>query len=515
MLIFCTFIYSSICQAACALKMQQQAVQDETKTTHQQYDQAIQQSLKRGEAIEEKKLSQDNKSHREGLLTTLHFPYELQQLINEYCYSPLDFLQCLYQKQCPQDESYITSIALSADGKTIACSSNFAIIFKDTYSQQCITQGIICFLPYDTTTSILSVAISGDGKTIASGSSDNAINLWNRATQKCTATLIGHTDFVTAVAISTDGKSIVSGSSDQTIKIWDITTQRCIATLRGHCHNITAVALSVDGKTIVSGSDDKTVKIWDAVAQKCTATLEQSDEINSIALSTDGKIIIFGSKDEIIKTIKIWDIATNKCSSVFQGIGCSIRPIAVSADNMTIACVPHHRSIQMLQCNQLLFSQLLQLPYEQLYALKLILNILNDHFDICEPKYINYYLNFLLKTWAKIPMQLQEALQAILIPYFQTRPYFFKNYLNISSAIQIWSSIQMQHNEHILQENLEETNTPAPVTVIADEPQAFKDFVTLAEQMQSNKVDAAKRKELYQEWLTGQEKVGPKAPGGL
>ena len=75
---------------------------------------------------------------------------------------------------------------------------------------------------------VVSVAYSPDSKTLASGSLDETIKLWDVATGKERATVMGHTDAVYAnvysVAYSPDGKTLASGSFDRTIKLWDVTT---------------------------------------------------------------------------------------------------------------------------------------------------------------------------------------------------------------------------------------------------------------------------------------------------
>ncbi|MCU0288019.1 MAG: hypothetical protein MUF15_16700 [Acidobacteria bacterium] len=69
---------------------------------------------------------------------------------------------------------------------------------------------------------VTSVAFSPDGKTLASGSDDNTIRLWDISSKKEAATLMGHSDKVTCVAFSPDGKTIASASDDHTIRLWDL-----------------------------------------------------------------------------------------------------------------------------------------------------------------------------------------------------------------------------------------------------------------------------------------------------
>ena len=112
---------------------------------------------------------------------------------------------------------------------------------------------------------VRSVAFSPDGKTLAVGNRDQTVTLWDVATGRRQAPLLGadHSEGVNAVAISPDGKTLASGSDDNTIKLWDLPTRRERATLRGHANAVMNLTFSADGKTLASGSLDSTVRLWD------------------------------------------------------------------------------------------------------------------------------------------------------------------------------------------------------------------------------------------------------------
>ena len=110
---------------------------------------------------------------------------------------------------------------------------------------------------------VRSVAISADGQTLASGSWDKTIKLWNLKTGDLLRTLTEHKNSVWSVAISADGQTLASGSADHTIKLWNLKTGDLLRTLTGHKDFVWSVAISADGQTLASGSRDHTIKLWE------------------------------------------------------------------------------------------------------------------------------------------------------------------------------------------------------------------------------------------------------------
>lgn len=73
------------------------------------------------------------------------------------------------------------------------------------------------------------------GSLIVSGSTENALRIWDPRTCNRIMKLKGHSENVKALVVSSDGSQVISGSSDGTIKLWSIGQQRCVQTL--HVHN--------------------------------------------------------------------------------------------------------------------------------------------------------------------------------------------------------------------------------------------------------------------------------------
>jgi len=68
---------------------------------------------------------------------------------------------------------------------------------------------------------VTAVAFSPDGKTLATASQDGSVKLWDVATQRERVSLLnGITGWVLAVAFSPDGTRLAAGSYDRTVSLW-------------------------------------------------------------------------------------------------------------------------------------------------------------------------------------------------------------------------------------------------------------------------------------------------------
>ena len=113
---------------------------------------------------------------------------------------------------------------------------------------------------------VTALAFSPDGKTLATGD-NKTVKLWNIASQQELATLTGHTDNVNSVAFSPDGRTLASCSTDSTVRLWDIASRRELTTLKYHTDIVASVAFTPDGKALVTGSSDRTARLWKTTSQ--------------------------------------------------------------------------------------------------------------------------------------------------------------------------------------------------------------------------------------------------------
>ena len=233
----------------------------------------------------------------------------------------------------------IQEVAFSPDGSLLAVASSFGIWLYDAATSRELA------LLLGHTSDVYSVSFSPDGSTLASGSRDNKVKLWDVATRRNIATLTGHRHWVNLVAFSPDGSTLASGSWDNTVKLWDVATRRNVATLTGHRDGVLSVSFSPDGSTLASGSGDNTVKLWDVATRRNIATLEgHSGSVGSVSFSPDGSTLASGSRDN---TVKLWDVATRRNTATLRGHRGWVRSVSFSPDGSTLASGSRDNTVKL------------------------------------------------------------------------------------------------------------------------------------------------------------------------
>jgi WD40 repeat protein/serine/threonine protein kinase len=188
------------------------------------------------------------------------------------------------------------------------------------------------------------VVFSPDGRQLASSSWDHDVRLWSLPKGESVATLSGHTNRVWAIAFSSDGKTLASGGLDGTIRLWDVARRAVREVLRGHTFSVYSLAFSPDGTTLASASWDRTVKLWNVAGRHQSAVLSgHSDWVNCLAFSPDGRTLASGSNDH---TVRLWDAVTGAAlrtpkgnEKALKGHDGRVSGLAFSPDGKTLASV--------------------------------------------------------------------------------------------------------------------------------------------------------------------------------
>jgi RNA polymerase sigma factor (sigma-70 family) len=178
---------------------------------------------------------------------------------------------------------------------------------------------------------VTSLAFSRDGKTLAAGYSDPdgaEVRLWDLTTNKVVREIAKlpasgkAEDRVFSLAFSPDGKKLAAAlGSDNVAKVWDVKTGKELVTFGKHPDWVVAVAFSPDGKTVAAANaaTDPQVKLWDVATGKERLTLKGPVYgLNCLAFSSDGKILAVAGKEPhedgqpYVSAVRLWDTATGK-----------------------------------------------------------------------------------------------------------------------------------------------------------------------------------------------------------
>lgn len=249
--------------------------------------------------------------------------------------------------------SAVTSLAFSADGKTLASTD-----LDGTLRLWDVTTGKERATFHSHTKSDISMVFSPDGKTLAQVSNDKTIKLWDVATGKERGTLQGHTATVSSVAYSLDSKTLASASLDKTVKLWDMVTGKERGTLQGHTAAVCSVAYSPDSKTLASTSLDRTVKLWDMATGKERASLQRRPAevtlasslpghpavVAPVVFSPDGKIL---ASPSVGNAITLWDVATCKERATIWRHLAPVNSVAFSRDGQTLVSASFDNTVTL------------------------------------------------------------------------------------------------------------------------------------------------------------------------
>ena len=154
-------------------------------------------------------------------------------------------------------DSWVTGVALSADGKTAFGVSQHRLYHWDLGSGRLLGSA-------DAQDREIAPVAAGPGSaTLVTAL--YAAQIWDVATLKPRGAPLRHDKGgVGCVAISPDGQVVLTGADDGTIRKWDSLTGLPIGPPVQLAKPITAVAFNSDGKQVLTGSADGSAQRWDA-----------------------------------------------------------------------------------------------------------------------------------------------------------------------------------------------------------------------------------------------------------
>ncbi len=177
----------------------------------------------------------------------------------------------------------------------------------------------------DHTDACQQLAFSPEGKFLATAGVDGAINLWDIATGRKSASLtVGKSLHFRSVMFSPNSQKLVAAGHDDVTRIWDLTTHKETILARGR--NFPFAAFSPDGRKIATTNYHGATEIWQAETQQLLMTINHAKGAGSVRFSPDGKLLAIGHIGNKDHTVKLCDARTGREIMVFSGHGGSVDP---------------------------------------------------------------------------------------------------------------------------------------------------------------------------------------------
>jgi WD40 repeat protein len=233
------------------------------------------------------------------------------------------------KKELTGHKAYVTSLALSPDGKLLASSSEDTTVRLWT-----LATGESKVFMQEEEDPVMSVAFSHDGKFIATASGDDTrptrpglIKLWNAETGELLKEFEKHERVATGVTFSPDDTKLASTSQDEIVYIHDVKSGKLVQFYEEHGRPTNAVRFLPSGNELISVAGGRAVgkneiHVWSIKTGKTIAKAAHKGPIVAFDISADGKHIVSASRDN---TAAIWslagiDKATKKKPNLLAGL---------------------------------------------------------------------------------------------------------------------------------------------------------------------------------------------------
>ncbi|RAY11016.1 DNA-binding protein [Actinomadura craniellae] len=192
----------------------------------------------------------------------------------------------------------VSAVAFGPDGHVAAAAVGRTLTLWDVRARRQVVE----LVPHPSP--ITTIAFSADGRTVATGSGDRTVSLTRlsvspdgarvQATTDCGG---GHLGAIRALAFSSRDDVFVSVGTDRKVTLWAQRPCRPIRTFTDHTRAVVAVAFSPDGGRFASAGQDHVINIWEvprgaAVRAERIASLTGQADALSLAFGPAGGVLL-------------------------------------------------------------------------------------------------------------------------------------------------------------------------------------------------------------------------------
>ncbi|XP_068212515.1 transducin-like enhancer protein 3-B [Palaemon carinicauda] len=154
---------------------------------------------------------------------------------------------------------------------------------------------------------IRSVKLLPDGRTLLVGGEASTLSIWDLATPtpRIKAELTSAAPACYALAISPDSKVCFSCCSDGNIAVWDLHNQTLVRQFQGHTDGASCIDISPDGTKLWTGGLDNTVRSWDLREGRQLQQHDFTSQIFSLGFCPTGEWLAVGMESSNVEVLHV------------------------------------------------------------------------------------------------------------------------------------------------------------------------------------------------------------------
>jgi WD40 repeat protein len=175
--------------------------------------------------------------------------------------------------------------------------------------------------PDNTTLVVASFANSGNIRLVDSASGETLVTL-------------DHTGGLLAASLDPITGSLATAGYNDIIQIWDISKRQLQTVLSAHTADVICLAFSPDGALLASASQDGTILVWESENWDLVARLEEhSLPVQALAFSPDHRVLVSADAED---QILVWEPTSGEVLATFNGPA-GVKDLAFSVNGAYLA----------------------------------------------------------------------------------------------------------------------------------------------------------------------------------